>query len=278
MRLGGPIFRNFTDPGPAIERHKELGYSAAYGNYIADPVQREEFKSAFAEADILMAEMGAYGINLLDTTPKLREDNITLIQQKLEQAEEMGVLCLVVHGGTVETGGWGAPHPENTSEKSFQSTVEIIQQLLDKVNPQKTKLVLEACYALPHNPDTYLRLFEAIDRTQFGVHLDPVNMLTSPERYYNNGDFIRECFAKLGPHVVSCHGKDVIMRKNWPVIIEEENTIGQGNLNYAAYLQELSKLADDVPLMIEHLTEEQLAPSLEFLFKKTEELGLTFKA
>ena len=56
-------------------------------------------------------------------------------------------------------------------------------------------------YVLPDSPDSYLQLLEAIDRPQFAVHLDPVNMISSPRRFYGSGDFLRECFAKLGPYV-----------------------------------------------------------------------------
>lgn len=277
MRIGGPIFKKCNTPEETIRRYRELGYSAAATGYIEDRIQREEYVQAFAEADIVLAELGAYGINMLDTDPKLRESNIALIKRRLVEAEEMGALCCVVHGGTVETGGWGKPHPDNTSERSFEETVRIVQGILDDVQPKKSKLVLEACYALPHHPDAYLRLVEAIDRQGFGVHLDPINMLTSPERYYNNGEFTKECFAKLGPHIVSCHGKDVVMKRHWPLFIDEETTIGNGFFDWAVYLQELDAMHEDLPLLIEHLTEEQLAPSLAFLSKTAAEVGVAFK-
>jgi sugar phosphate isomerase/epimerase len=277
MRIGGPIFKKCSTPEEMIQRHRELGYSAAATGYISDRNQREEYKHAFAEADIVLAELGAYGINILDTDPLLRKSNISLIKQRLIEADEMGALCCVIHGGTVETGEWGNPHPDNTSERSFEETVRIVQDILDEVQPQNSKLVLEACYTLPHNPDVYLRLVETIDRIGFGVHLDPINMLTSPERYYNNAEFTKDCFAKLGPHIVSCHGKDVIMKRHWPLFIDEETTIGNGFFDWGVYLKELDAMHEDMPLLIEHLTEEQLAPSLNFLSRKAAEVGVTFK-
>lgn len=277
MRLGGPIFKKYSTPEEMIRRYKELGYSAAAIGYIPDRIKREEYLHAFEEADIVLAELGAYGINILDTDPMLQQTNITLIKEKLVQADEMGALCCVIHGGTLETGGWGMPHPDNTSERSFEKTVQIVQNILDEVQPRKSKLVLEACYTIPHNPDTYLRLVETINRPGFGVHLDPINMLTSPELYYNNAEFIKECFSKLGPYIVSCHGKDVIMKRHWPLFIDEETTIGNGFFDWGVYLKELDAMHEDMPLLIEHLTEEQLAPSLDFLSRKASEVGVTFK-
>jgi len=50
----------------------------------------------------------------------------------------------------------------------------------------------------PDSADSYLALLRAIDRPgAFGVHLDPVNLVNSPERFFRNADLLRDCFAKL---------------------------------------------------------------------------------
>ena len=66
--------------------------------------------------------------------------------------------------------------------------VETIRSIIDAVKPTRTFFTLETMpWAYPDSPDTYLRLFKAIDRKQFAVHLDPVNLVCSPQRYYGNG-------------------------------------------------------------------------------------------
>jgi hypothetical protein len=60
-------------------------------------------------------------------------------------------------------------------------------------------------WAYPDSPDSYLRLLKAIDRKHFAAHLDPVNLVCSPQRYFASGQLIRECFEKLGPYIRSCH-------------------------------------------------------------------------
>ncbi|MEE8389645.1 MAG: hypothetical protein V3S14_02465 [Anaerolineae bacterium] len=74
-------------------------------------------------------------------------------------------------------------------------------------------------------------LLWAIDRPMFGVHLDPVNLVNCPSRYYHNADFLRECFSKLGQWIVSCHGKDVIMHDQLTVHLDEVRS-GLGTLDY----------------------------------------------
>jgi sugar phosphate isomerase/epimerase len=107
-------------------------------------------------------------------------------------------------------------------------------------------------WSFPDSTETYLQLLKAIDRPQFGVHLDPVNMIRSPREYFNNGALIREMFSKLGAYVVSCHAKDIILREDNYIPQLDELRAGLGKLDYVVYLQELAKL-NDVPLMMEHL-------------------------
>ena len=58
-----------------------------------------------------------------------------------------------------------------------------------------------------------LRICNDDDRKAFAVHLDPVNMVTSPALFFRNGEMIKDCFKKLGPYIKSCHAKDLILKK-----------------------------------------------------------------
>ena len=276
MRLGGPVFSTANDPKSLVEYHQKNSFSAAYMGRIDDRIKREELCAAYAEANIMLAEFGAYGINILETDNALRQGNFKEICSRLAYADEVGIRCCVIHGGSYETGGWGKPNPDNFSERAFADTVKAVQTIVDTVQPTHAKLVMETeKYVYPDDPDIYLRLIEAIDRTAFGVHLDPINIISSPKLLYMNGAFVKECFAKLGAHIVSCHSKDVTTIDKYPYHITETYT-GDGRLDYRIYLTELAKLADDTPLMIEHLNAEQLPKARDFLLQKATEVGVSF--
>jgi sugar phosphate isomerase/epimerase len=110
-------------------------------------------------------------------------------------------------------------------------------------------------YMLPDSPDTYLELLKSIDRDRFAVHLDPVNMISSPQKYFGNTQFLRECFSKLGPYIKSVHAKDITIMPELTVHLEERRP-GLGSLDYAVFLQEMSRL-NDVPMMMEHLDKQE---------------------
>jgi sugar phosphate isomerase/epimerase len=278
MRLGGPIFRKVNSFEEEVALHRKLGFGAAYCKYIEEPLKRAEYKQAYAEADIVLAEFGAYGINILDTDQAVRQKNIDEICRRLAYADEIGARCCVIHGGTVETGAWGNANPLNMSEKSFAETVTVVQGILDRIKPEITRLVMETeSYLMPDSPEIYARLIEAIDRPGFAVHLDPVNIIASPWRFYNNARFIKNCFALLGPQIVSCHAKDLNMPPRHATVQIDETFIGDGVLDYNTYLSEIDKLDPPPTLMIEHLNESQLIKGLKFIFKKAEEIGITFE-
>jgi sugar phosphate isomerase/epimerase len=256
LRLGGVCFAG-KDPRSLVDYHVKQGFSAAYDPEIEDRVQMEEVVAAFREADIVIAETPAFGINLADPNPKLWEQNIARLCRRLERAESVGALCCVAHGGTPNTPQMWMHNPANFGQATIDRTVVAVQRILDTVKPQTTKLVLETeSRILPDSPDLYLEIIQAVDRPGFAVHLDPVNITSSPRRFYFSGDFIRDCFQKLGPYVVSCHAKDIKM-VNGAQVHFEETFAGDGGLDYRAFLSEVVALDRDVPLMFEHFPERQ---------------------
>ena len=277
LRVGGQCFATARTPRALVEYHLSHGFSAAYDPGVEDPVLLEEIKAAYREAGIVIAETGAYALNILDTNPELREANIDRTCRRLERAERVGSLCCVGHGGTVSTGGWFAHNPENFSQASFDTTVSIVQRIVDTVKPETTTYVLETeSRLLPDSPEIYRELVEAVDRPRFGVHLDPFNIISSPRRFYFSGEFIRSCFRELGQYLVSCHSKDIKMVKDSQTHFHETFT-GDGEIDYQAYIAELVKLEQDVPMMIEHFPERQQDWGYGYIVEQAAAVGVTVR-
>lgn len=278
MRLGGPIFDSWTTPQEFVDLHLKHGFSAAYCPMTDDYGLLDEVAHALAESDIVIAESGWYCVNFLDTDPTLRRKNIDLIIGKLEYAERAGALCCVIHGGTIQTGGWGAINPENISRQAFDETVTIVQAIIDAVKPKRTRLTIEmTSWLFPYSVDTYLDLLRCIDRPEFAVHLDPVNILDSPVACYKHAEIIKDCFSRLGDRIMSCHSKDLVLEGVYEPILIHETYTGNGMIDYDTYLTELAKLDGEPPLMIEHLTADQLPKAVDFIFDKASELGIEIR-
>ncbi|MDP9379927.1 MAG: sugar phosphate isomerase/epimerase [Chloroflexota bacterium] len=254
MRLGGPIYLHSDDPEELAAEHRRLGYGAAYCPKLSldEPQRIRAVEEAFGRAGVVIAEVGAWN-NMLDSDDDRRRANMEYVCDRLALADEVGALCCVNIAGSRHPTLWYGPHPDNVSADVFALIVENVRYLLDTVKPRRTSFALEMMpYNLPDSPDSYLEFLAAVDRPTFKVHLDPVNLVNSPRRYYDAAGLLRECFEKLGPHIVSCHAKDVLMR-DAPLVEIEEVRPGLGTLPYGVFLSELARLPGDVPLMMEHL-------------------------
>ena len=252
IRLGGPVFGDLKDPAAWVKAIKAKGYSAS-GCPVspgADEKTVKAFEKAAKDADIIIAEVGAWS-NPISKDDKERNDALKKCKDALALADLIGANCCVNITGS-RGKQWDGPDPENLTKDTFDLIVQTTRQIIDAVKPVRTFYTLETMpWAYPDSPDSYLQLIKAIDRKQLAVHLDPVNMINSPERYYRNGAFIKECFTKLGQYIKNCHAKDIKLGTSLTVHLDEV-LIGTGGLDYAVFLTELSKLKN-VPLILEHL-------------------------
>ncbi len=252
--LGGPVFLQSEDPRELAREHRRLGYSAAYCP-AATPDQTERIRAiaaAFAAEDVVIAEVGAWK-NMLDPDRAVRKANLDYVASRLALAELAGARCCVDIAGSYNAKYWYGMNAKNLSREFLDATVENCRHVLDAVKPTRTFFTIEMMpWSLPDGPDSYLELIRAVDRPAFGVHLDVCNVVNSPARFYTNKTVIEECFRKLGRWIRSCHAKDLAWVPEYNVHFAEV-TPGRGEIDYATYLTELSRLPVETPLMLEHL-------------------------
>jgi len=262
MRLGGPLFQNYADPDAWIAALRARGYRAAYCpvQQIDDTLQT--YMQAARNVDILIAEVGAWS-NPLSRDEQERCKAIDHCQQRLALADAIGARCCVNIAGS-RGSVWDGPHPDNLTNETFDLIVETVREIIDAVKPARTFYTLEPMpWLYPDSTDSYEKLLLAIDRKQFAVHFDPVNLVNSVERYYHHGALIHEFVSRLGPYIKSCHAKDVLIaEKHLPLQLDECRP-GLGYLDYRVLLQELQRLDADMPLLVEH--EEDYTLAVEYI-------------
>ncbi len=273
MRLGGPVF-NTNSPEEWVEAHKIVGYSAAYWPNV--PVNDEEkYLRAAADADLLIAEVGAWS-NPLSPNEETRQKAVNWCINQLATAERVGARCCVNIAGSLGE-KWDGPFAADLTTEAFNKIVETTQYIIDAVNPKTTFYTLETMpWMYPDSVDSYLALKKAINREHFAVHLDPVNLINCPSRYFNNGTLIKETVAQLYPWIRSCHGKDIILRTNLTVHLDEI-VPGQGGLDYRTYLHSLDNLDKDTPLMLEHMNEPDYPIAAAYIRKIASEENIKIK-
>jgi sugar phosphate isomerase/epimerase len=278
VRLGGPIFLKSDDPVALAKEHRRLGYSAAYcpAASVSDGDRIRAIREAFAAEDVVIAEVGAWR-NMLDPDLAKRAANLAYVTERLALSDAVGARCCVDIAGSFNPTVWYGPDPRNLSQEFFDLTVQNCRAVIDAVKPKATTFSIEMMgWSLPDGPDEYLRMIRAVDRPAFAVHMDVCNGINSPARFYRNAEFIRECFAKLGRWIVSCHAKDLAFIPEMNVHFREV-VPGTGQIDYATYLRELSALSVDAPLMLEHLqTAEEYTAGREYIRAVGDRIGVPF--
>jgi len=256
MRLGGPIFQPHADPVAWVAAVRAKGYRAVYCPVKpdADLAVIAAYRRAAEQADLVIAEVGAWS-NPLSPDPAIRDAALDKCKASLLLAERIGARCCVNIAGS-RGAKWDGPDPADLSEETFEMIVTTVREIIDAVQPTQTVYALETMpWMYPDSVESYQRLLVAIDRPGFGVHFDPVNLVNSPQRYFQNDALIRSCVSALGPHIRSVHVKDIQLADRLTVHLDETRP-GQGGLHLRTLLHELNQLAPDLPIMLEHLPNE----------------------
>ena len=199
MRLGGPVLTPFKNPDEWISQLKGYGYSAAF--CPAKPEDAEETIRAYVDAanaaGVMIAEVGAFGNNPISRDTEVRRAGIQACQERLALADQVGARCCVnVAGSCGER--WAGPHADNLDAETFNIIVDSVRKIIDAVNPTRSFYALETMpWMYPDSTESYARLIRAIDRDRCAVHLDPVNLVSSPQRYFDTGALIRGFVEEL---------------------------------------------------------------------------------
>jgi sugar phosphate isomerase/epimerase len=277
VRVGGhglPVTSD--DPYAFARAHVEFGYGAAYCPPMKanDTTRIADFRKAFEKEGVTIAEIGIWR-NLV-THDERRNVHRDYAAECLAVADEVGAKCAISYIGSYAPNSDYGPDPANLTDAAFDDAVETARYLIDTVKPKRAKFALEMeQYSLPDSVDCYRDMIRAVDRPAFAAHVDPVNLILTPRQYYNSAALLHEIFDKLGPWIMSCHAKDILLHHQAALHFDEV-MLGEGQLDYRAYLRELDKLGRDVPLMLEHLDDPGYAKARDYIFKVGDEIGVGF--
>jgi sugar phosphate isomerase/epimerase len=249
-----------VDPAVIARAHSLKGYTAAYAPAVklTDGARIRAIRKAFETEGVMIAEVG-YWENLVDSDPDVRRANRRRMVEALALAEELGARCAVDTFGSYCRGPNNTRHvAENFSEAAFEEAVEMARDFIDEVKPRTAHFTYEIFpFDVVDSPSAIARLVKAVDRRQFGVHLDLANLINSPRAYFASGAIMEECVRLFGERIVAAHGKDVMLREPAISVLIDEVIPGQGGMDIAAFVRGLHRLPQQVPLMLEHLANEQ---------------------
>lgn len=270
MYLGLSSSLKHSSPKEWAETHKALGLKAVVFPVDCNAGENliEAYKEEAEKHGLLIAEVGIWR-NTLAADMAEREKWIDYAIRQLKMADKIGAACCVNVVGTPYGPRWDGGYRQNFSQELWQLAVKMVQRIIDEANPVRTKFSIESMpWMIPSSPDEYLRLIKDVNRKEFGAHLDVVNMITSPERYFFNDKFLEECFSKLKGKICSCHLKDIRLKEEYTFQLQE-CACGQGTLDLELFAKLATAENAQMPMIIEHLsTDEEYLVSLKYVQKR----------
>ena len=270
MYLGLSSSLKHSSPKEWAETHKALGLKSVVFPVDCNAGEKliEAYKEEAEKHGLLIAEVGIWR-NTLAADMAEREKWIDYAIRQLKMADKIGAACCVNVVGTPYGPRWDGGYRQNFSQELWQLAVKMVQRIIDEAKPMRTKFSIESMpWMIPSSPDEYLRLIKDVDRKEFGAHLDVVNMITSPERYFFNDKFLEECFSKLKGKICSCHLKDIRLKEEYTFQLQE-CACGQGTLDLELFAKLATAENAQMPMIIEHLsTDEEYLASLKYVQKR----------
>ena len=267
MRIGLATPLSHESPKHWAKQLKELGCRCVsfHLNCNDDKGKVNAYLDAAKENDLVIAEVGIWN-NMLDADTEKRKAAIDYAIRQIIFADEIGAVCTVNIAGTPHGPRWDGGYRDNFSKETFDMTVETIQYILKQANPVKTHFSIESMpWMIPSGPKEYLELIGRVNHPQFTAHLDIVNMITSPRRFFFNDEFLRECFSLLRGKICSCHLKDIRLKEEFTFQLEE-CAVGDGKLDLELFRQLCNEENPEMPVIIEHLrTDEEYRNSLAYV-------------
>ena len=258
MRLGISKALPADSAAEWAAKHAALGLKAVTfpKRYSESDKLIDECVQACKDYDLVIAEVGAWK-NVMDSDPAQRAENIKYCKEQLRLAEYVGANCAVnITGSASEI--WDGAHRGNYDPDFQKRMVETIQEIIDDVKPTRTFYTVEPMpWMVPDSPESYLELMKKVDRPGFAVHMDAVNMMSSPKTLLFCREFLDHSFELLGPYIKSCHIKDVALEPKLTVRMPEASC-GTGRFELKHYMKLADQLSPDMPVIIEHQASEEV--------------------
>ncbi len=279
MKLGGSIAARFESAaqwGGLLRASRFAAVTCPVTHEAPDAVVADVLSEA-EKLGVTIAEVGVWK-NPLSPDSAEREAALRFAQNQLRFADEIGANCCVNIVGS-RGARWDGAYPDNYSPETYAEIVRSIRAIIDAVRPTRTYYTIEPMpWMAPDGPDEYLRLIQDVDRERFAVHMDFVNMISSARRYLFASEFIEECFQKLGPHVKSCHTKDILLEQPFTLLLRELAP-GKGALDYARVLHIVNdNLPPDTPLLLEHMkTDAEYAEAYAYVARIADREGIPIR-
>lgn len=255
-----------------------------------DKQKCQKIRDTFRRHNLPVCCVSAY-TNLVHPDPGKRKANLGLLKQIIRHARLLGSPYVISETGTFDPDSDWVHHPKNKTEEGYEDCRAVIQDIVDCARNEGVIFLTETYVNnVIGSVEETLRLFADIDDPALGLLMDPTNYFED----HNIDDMdnqLNAIFDALAPRIKIAHAKDVKRAesdqgvKMADIDGDEAHALrgvgmielpppGMGVLNYDLYVQRLARLHPNIPIIIEHLDEDDVPRAKKFLDDKLIANGL----
>jgi sugar phosphate isomerase/epimerase len=250
-------------------------------------------RDTFRDQNLPISCISGY-TNIIHPDLAHRKANVDRLKEIIRNARALGTPYVISETGTYNTESEWMSDPKNKSEEGFDICAKVIKELAQEAYDHGSMFLLETYVNnVVGSVEETVRMFAAVDHPGLGLLMDPTNYFED-----HNIDamdkILNQVFDTLADKVKIAHAKDVArsggdtsekhadigdddalashtFRGVGAIVLDAP---GMGVLNYDLYLQRLAEKCPNIPIIIEHLSEDDVPRSKKFLEDKMRAHGL----
>ncbi|TIO28341.1 MAG: sugar phosphate isomerase/epimerase [Mesorhizobium sp.] len=268
---------------------KDIDLSA--GQITRDKARR--VRDTFRDHNLPVCCVSGY-TNIIHPNRAERERRLAYLKEIIRNARDFGSPYVISETGTYNTESDWVHHPKNKTEEGFEECRKVISDLAQTAYEHGAVFLLETYVNnVVGSVEETVRMFAQVDHPGLGLLMDPTNYFEA-HNIDRMDQVLNQVFDTLTDKIKIAHAKDV--KRSGGDKTEKHADIGDaeahegltfrgvgeielpapglGALNYDLYLKRLSKKHPNIPVIIEHLDEEDVPRAKKFLDGKFRANGL----
>ncbi|WP_102958021.1 sugar phosphate isomerase/epimerase family protein [Mangrovicella endophytica] len=250
-------------------------------------------RETFRDHDLPISCISGY-TNIIHPDLGEREKRVGYLKEIIRNARSLGTPYVISETGTYNTESDWVHDPKNKTEEGFETCAAVIRDLAQTAYDHGAVFLLETYVNnVVGSVEETVRMFAAVDHPGLGLLMDPTNYFET-HNIDQMDKILNQVFDTLSDKIRIGHAKDVKRsgedKSEKHADIGDEEALeshtfrgvgeielpapGLGSLNYDLYLKRLSEKHPNIPMIIEHLSEDDVPRAKRFLDGKLRALGV----
>ncbi len=246
-------------------------------------------RDKFRDANLPIIAVSAY-TNFIHPNPEIRKKNLDYIKMMLRYARDLGCPYVCSETGTYNEESDWVWHDDNALPEVYDETIQILNEIGEYAKDYGATFLIENYVNnIIGTVDSVENMFKDLDTKNIGLICDPTNYFNEANINHVD-DTLYDIFDRLSPHMKIAHAKDIKLaedtsEKHADIDADASHTFrgagavelpapGLGILNYDLYVKLLAERHPNVPLIIEHLDEDDILRAKKFVDGTLKRVGV----